>query len=361
MSKNKTRGVILIEGPDCSGKTTLANYLIKKYNAYYIHMRLYKDVWKYHLAALRLAAKKAENQLVIIDRHWISECAYAEIYRRGSCYPVGARCLDRLLIKLGATTIMCIRSDRFSQLDLHLERKNKGKEMYDEINKVCDYYENVTNGYKYNCDSLYGNDYCSQYATTHGGLLSRYDVELWDIDNQPNCGMEVWSDRVVEKTKDRYNNHKFVDLRSANAVNFTGRIDNPSTIFVNLINFEEDPGFRSITNPWLSQSITRDSRSIFNNAMNKIRADETRIAYVDVIDDHNKYTFMSHFISLTNRGKAIICVGEKTYEYIRKTYTTNYFPGSFVIESPCNFLSNSRSIEYHHLMNELPIPRMHGE
>ena len=174
---------------------------------------------------------------------------------------------------------MCIRSDRFSQLDLHLERKNQGKEMYDEINKVCDYYENVTNGYKYNCDSLYGNDYCSQYATTHGGLLSRYDVELWDIDNQPNCGMEVWSDRVVEKTKDRYNNHKFVDLRSANVVNFTGRIDNPSTIFVNLINFEEDPGFRSITNPWLSQSITRDSRSIFNNAMNKIRADETRIAW----------------------------------------------------------------------------------
>jgi GTPase SAR1 family protein len=70
------RGKILIfEGPDGVGKTTLINHIKKKFkNSYYMHLRVHKNMKLWHTASARLAIRKQlEGKLVLIDRHWPSE------------------------------------------------------------------------------------------------------------------------------------------------------------------------------------------------------------------------------------------------------------------------------------------------
>ena len=81
-----TRGKILIvEGPDGVGKTTLINHIKKKNkNSFYMHLRVHKNMKLWHTASVRLAIKKQmQNRLVLIDRHWPSEQCYSYIRSNG--------------------------------------------------------------------------------------------------------------------------------------------------------------------------------------------------------------------------------------------------------------------------------------
>ena len=73
---------IILEGPDCAGKTTLATALKGKLVDYlYKHHGQYKHAYKPHIETLKL-------QNVIIDRHWPSELIYSTIFRSGPAYNI---------------------------------------------------------------------------------------------------------------------------------------------------------------------------------------------------------------------------------------------------------------------------------
>jgi thymidylate kinase len=77
--------VFIIEGPDCAGKTTLANKLAKHVNGKVIHAtyRFKGRMGLYHWALLRKAVRMADHSPVIMDRFWMSEIAYGNTYRNG--------------------------------------------------------------------------------------------------------------------------------------------------------------------------------------------------------------------------------------------------------------------------------------
>ena len=110
--------IIVLEGPDGSGKTTLAKMLVDEYGFAYRHLTYrFKDrMHLYHWAALELCLKDAETGPVVLDRWWPSEIVYADVFRGGSKWPLWPRMLDRVALKHGVTYVWCIPSNEEGKL-----------------------------------------------------------------------------------------------------------------------------------------------------------------------------------------------------------------------------------------------------
>ena len=135
------RGKILIfEGPDGVGKTTLINHIKKKFkNSYYMHLRVHKNMKLWHTASARLAIRKQlEGKLVLIDRHWPSEQFYSYIRSNGPSYNPGF--LYNRLKERGAQYIWCIPEDTARVKENHRLNKTLRHEEYDNIDSVIDDY-----------------------------------------------------------------------------------------------------------------------------------------------------------------------------------------------------------------------------
>jgi len=140
------KGIIVIDGCDGTGKTTLAKAICDKHDGVYIH-NTYRWPTKmplYHTAALHRALKLARTRLVVIDRLWMSEAIYAEVYRGGSPWPHMGRMIDRIIRKSGGLYILTQsprgHSEKFEQL------KSEREEMYDNVDKVRERFDQLFEG-----------------------------------------------------------------------------------------------------------------------------------------------------------------------------------------------------------------------
>jgi hypothetical protein len=173
----KIRGIILLEGADCSGKTTLARHLVDAYGARYLHGRVFKDMWRSHVAMVRLALRWADEGLVVIDRLWLSELIYGQIYRGGPSYDLGARCLDRVLQRTGTVTVLCAPRDQRAQLVRHADRAALGGEAFTKIQDVVALYADLRDGNV----ARPGDGYLGQ-LTRFCDYTTRRDVVVYDLD-----------------------------------------------------------------------------------------------------------------------------------------------------------------------------------
>ena len=77
--------LFVLEGPDCSGKSTLARALQKKTNGVIFHASGNKLLWpvmhEYHQSIIDNAFAVLEHHDVIIDRLWLSELVYHRVLR----------------------------------------------------------------------------------------------------------------------------------------------------------------------------------------------------------------------------------------------------------------------------------------
>lgn len=78
--------IVILEGPDCCGKTTLAKKLMQKTAGVYFHSdnvpELIPAMKQYHESILRNA--QVNNELgsgVFLDRHWPSQWVYGQLFR----------------------------------------------------------------------------------------------------------------------------------------------------------------------------------------------------------------------------------------------------------------------------------------
>ena len=140
--------IFVLDGPDGTGKTTLARGLQEYLGARYIHLTYrFKDkMHLYHGAAIRLAARLAEKQPVILDRWWPSEIVYADAYSGGSKFMRHYFLLEHIANMLGVTYVFCLPYDRERYLEHYDKLKDEREEMYDEgLNRVYDGYIQLMN------------------------------------------------------------------------------------------------------------------------------------------------------------------------------------------------------------------------
>lgn len=155
--------IILLEGPDCAGKTTLSKQLTKILgntieikNTYIKH----RDQEEADLELVKEALEHSkEGKHVIIDRLHVSEWIYGDIFR-GTGYSMGTGL--ELEFILNPIKIMCLPSKK-TVLEKFAVRKNK--EMFNTVDEVYDQYAGF---YLMNEDSWTKYDYTTN---TPEGLL----------------------------------------------------------------------------------------------------------------------------------------------------------------------------------------------
>ena len=138
MSKNP---IIICEGPDYAGKTTLTNTLLQKYrNHVYVHCAVTSNIFALHQTAITNGIGLSEDFAVIIDRLHYSELVYGPIFRNGVSYDV--KKFDEHYSSKhfpNIYKILCLPPKEIV-LDGFKKRAAQGGEMFDTVEKVYDEY-----------------------------------------------------------------------------------------------------------------------------------------------------------------------------------------------------------------------------
>ena len=177
------RGIIILDGPDGAGKTTLADSIKSRAlalgsKAVVHHLGAPEEgtAWRLHLDAIIAYIQEAFDQdtVVIADRHFMSEGIYGDVYRKGSEYPIAMRHIDRLLHRFRALRVIC--APPVEHVKETFERlKGEREEMYnDSMDKIATRYLHLWSAHP-NPTSLPGKDYLQQLAFNGG----TYDTAGW--------------------------------------------------------------------------------------------------------------------------------------------------------------------------------------
>jgi thymidylate kinase len=165
-------GLILIEGPDGTGKSTLAAQFKKDLGAVVLHQcyRWKTRMFHYHTAVLRKALKLVDQgQLVVLDRLWPSELLYGQVYRGGSPIPHEGRFMDRVMLKHASLYIFC-GGDPKVIAERHARLKQERGELYES--KV----EQLAIAYS---------KFVKSFASV--GDFWRFDVMQYSIEDDGSC------------------------------------------------------------------------------------------------------------------------------------------------------------------------------
>ena len=180
----RNKGLIIIDGPDATGKTTLAAKLCQICpGSQYVHLTYDEDLnmYAYQLGILKQAIIDSNTRLVVIDRLWISENIYAGIYRGGSSKEFNEHIMDLLAQQAKALYVIAIPNSVKSGMKNHKKAQKLRDEMYGDIAQVCkryrDFWFGQTNGL-----NLWGDTLTDRYIRS-GGFQSRSDAIRYSIED----------------------------------------------------------------------------------------------------------------------------------------------------------------------------------
>lgn len=151
------KGIIVLEGPDCTGKTTLAKHFVDTYGATYIHGTWSEeaelDQHNILMGQIKEAVTIADaGGLVIIDRSWVTEFIYADVFRGGTSWPELAEDGFMELMANDAIYVFCMpfgAKNVAKHRERFLERAGNGGEMYLEMEKIVEAYQCFVFGIKH--------------------------------------------------------------------------------------------------------------------------------------------------------------------------------------------------------------------
>lgn len=138
--------VYILEGPDGTGKTTLANALQEATKGHIMHLTFNKhwDMKAYYLAAYKAADNLSEYQDVIIDRWIPSEVVYGNVFRNGPSFDVSM--FDDTFEDRGVF-IYCWNENA---VENHLKNKENRVEMFDDMTHIVSEFDKYIEASKLN-------------------------------------------------------------------------------------------------------------------------------------------------------------------------------------------------------------------
>lgn len=123
--------IYILEGPDGTGKSTLAQALQEKTKGHLMHLTFnkYWDMEAYYLAAYNAAIELSNYQDVIIDRWIPSEIIYGHVFRGGPSFNT-----SEIPEFEQAKYIYCWNE---KAVENHLANKKNRDEMFDDMTHVA--------------------------------------------------------------------------------------------------------------------------------------------------------------------------------------------------------------------------------
>jgi thymidylate kinase len=296
--RDTKRIILVIEGADASGKTTLANHFREKYGARYIHGTVREDAWKWHLGVIHRAVKLSKDNMVIIDRSWISHLIYESIFNTQK-FDVAGRAFDRILRRYGALTIMCVPRDQERQIERWKKGRENGKhEHYKEIRNVISAYSDLYLGNI----AHPGEGYIDQ-LTRFGDFMFRDDVRLYDIDID---GQRIQSSASLALRHAMNLRDKVIPYGKNNLV---GRVSQnvPGTLFVFSIPEDQICYWPLVAREGLNPD------TFFNAALHSLKIREDRISMYNCINDQGEI----NNIITNGLYRRIVSVGPVAHSYLK--------------------------------------------
>lgn len=180
--------IIVLDGPDGVGKTTLAEAMVKELGAHHIHLtyRFKNKMFGYHTAAIYQALRWSKVKPVILDRWWMSEKVYADAYRGGTHYPLAHRLFEKVALKHAIAYVLCMPSDKEAYLKHYNDLKGRRVEMYDSgMEKVYEGFRQVLNRYWFKRLGIMQYDFMKDghrlvdMAGIFGSLVDDYRSDQW--------------------------------------------------------------------------------------------------------------------------------------------------------------------------------------
>lgn len=280
--------IIVLEGPDGAGKTTLANEIAKWNGGKYLHLTYrFKDrMFDYHTAAIELAAKYAEQQPVILDRWWPSEKIYADVFRGGSKWPLGGRLLDRVALKLGVTYVMCFPRFKNQHLEEFEKLKASGREMYETVDKVYD-----------------------EYVKLWAQLEGRPDWLYYDIQSHGK-NLVDYAQYVIDRATDNFESQPvFWRERTNKMVAGTG--DSPAILFVG---DQSKPKTRRDIWPFFEYG---NSSLWFTEKLEEFDIPEHKLAWVNAHNARGEVDPLLHATIRNINPQRIVTLGDNAHRAVR--------------------------------------------
>ena len=270
-------GIVVCEGADASGKTTLARHLVERYDARYLHNGIHREMWTRHAGALRRAVRLAETRLVVVDRLWLSELVYGRVFRGGPAYDVGARCFDRVLRRYGAVTVLCAPLDQRAQAQRWASGRAAGKhEHFDRVEEVIRLYADLRHGNV----AHPGDGYLDQLIRFQD-FAERDDVMIYDLDHYSgDRGVARFAQGLVERLSSL--GRAVVPRRG---FNLAGRPTSgfPATLFVGEAISPRTPSYATPPWPWCDRDDRQLSATWLNRAIHQLRLREDRLVFTNAL------------------------------------------------------------------------------
>lgn len=215
--------IIVTDGHDAAGKTTLAEHLCKRHGAvmYHCGYRFRKHMFAYHAAVLRRAVAESAVRPVVIDRLWMSEVAYAAVYRGGTRWPHEGRFIDRVLLRWGAINVICATSAEAATA------ATEGRPgLYHDARQaeVARHFLGMVDGRVTAPETYLGT------LQAQGGIKARQDFVHYDY-RRDGRDLDAYTDSLVDAAKARRRDLPAFVL-DPRCLNFLGHLSNRSKVLI---------------------------------------------------------------------------------------------------------------------------------
>lgn len=293
------RGLILLDGPDCAGKTSLAKALVAEVESqggkaviHHLGMPEPGTCWELHSKALiNYIEEMLTDTVIIADRHFLSEGVYSAVYRSGSEYPFTMRYMDMLFDRYRGLKVICCPPVEQVVLT-HSEMKKVRREEYDSgMDKVARRFERIWHD-QVNRNQAPGREYTEQLMLSGGvadkALWYHYD---WTQHNTAHYARELLAD--LEKEHWFYGDDTW-DLA------FTGTPGPLSTLLVG----DKMSQVNSLGIPFFANT---DSSLFLAQSLHKLMIPAERLCIANINDENGVPTVRY----LAERCKHVIALGRQ--------------------------------------------------
>lgn len=135
--------LIILEGADGTGKSTLANEFLEQTKGHLIH-GTWKPGWdipEYHEDMYDAALGLLAYQAVIMDRWAVSEEVYANAYRGGAKYSSDDWMADTMGAAINSQDVVFIYCENENAVENHKENMKVREELFDDVEPIVREYE----------------------------------------------------------------------------------------------------------------------------------------------------------------------------------------------------------------------------